>query len=127
MDVSPRGLRAFRSRPASRRQRSDLVALAHIKEQSRLSLGSYHTAGTNSFGLGSALSKPDYSQPELQTRTQAFIDAYKALTNGRENSVWDTGRSGLFASETFQIWRSRQIPQKMTRNTNQMGKFHAQV
>ena len=41
MDVSPRGLLAFRSRPASRRQRSDLVTLAHIKEQSRLSLGSY--------------------------------------------------------------------------------------
>ena len=41
MDVSPRDLRAFRSRPARRRQRSDLVTLAHIKEQSRLSLGSY--------------------------------------------------------------------------------------
>ncbi len=41
LDVSSRGLRAFRSRPASRRQRSDLVTLAHIKEQSRLSLGSY--------------------------------------------------------------------------------------
>ena len=41
MGISPRGLRAFRSRPASRRQRSDLVTLAHIKEQSRLSLGSY--------------------------------------------------------------------------------------
>jgi len=39
--VSARGLRAFRSRPASPRQRSDLVMLAHIKEQSRLSLGSY--------------------------------------------------------------------------------------
>lgn len=39
--VSTRGLRAFRSRPASRRQGSDLVTLAHIKEQSRLSLGSY--------------------------------------------------------------------------------------
>ncbi len=41
MNVSPRGLRAFRSRPASRRQHMDLVVLAHIKEQSRLSLGSY--------------------------------------------------------------------------------------
>lgn len=41
MNVSPRGLRAFRSRPASRRQRMDMVVLAHIKEQSRLSLGSY--------------------------------------------------------------------------------------
>ena len=41
MNVSSRGLRAFRSRPASRRQRMDMVVLAHIKEQSRLSLGSY--------------------------------------------------------------------------------------
>ncbi|MCP9483468.1 IS3 family transposase [Shimia sp. CNT1-13L.2] len=39
--VSTRGLRAFRTRPASCRQRSDMVTLAHIKEQSRLSLGSY--------------------------------------------------------------------------------------
>ena len=41
MNVSPRGLRAFRRRPASRRQHTDMVVLAHIKEQSRLSLGSY--------------------------------------------------------------------------------------
>ncbi|MEP2682179.1 MAG: hypothetical protein ABJP44_10920 [Sulfitobacter sp.] len=41
MQVSSRGLRAFRSRPASRRQRSDLITLAHIKVQSRLSLGSH--------------------------------------------------------------------------------------
>ena len=41
MNVSPRGLRAFRSRPASHRQHMDMVVLAHIKEQSRLSLGSY--------------------------------------------------------------------------------------
>ena len=41
MNVSPRGLRAFRRRPASHRQRMDMVVLANIKEQSRLSLGSY--------------------------------------------------------------------------------------
>ena len=41
MNVSARGLRAFRNRPAGRRQRSDMVTLAHIKEQSRLSLCSY--------------------------------------------------------------------------------------
>ena len=41
MNVSARGLRAFRNRPASRRQPSDMVTLAHIKEQSRLSLCSY--------------------------------------------------------------------------------------
>ena len=39
--VSARGLTAFRSRPANRRQRSDPVTLVHIKQQSRLSLGRY--------------------------------------------------------------------------------------
>lgn len=39
--VSPRGLRAWRRRPPSRRQRDDMVLLAHIREQQRLSLGSY--------------------------------------------------------------------------------------
>ena len=41
MKVIPHGLRAMRRRPASRRQHMDMVVLAHIKEQSRLSLGSY--------------------------------------------------------------------------------------
>lgn len=41
LDVSVRGLRAYRNRPASQGQRTDLVVLVHIKEQSRLSLGSY--------------------------------------------------------------------------------------
>lgn len=41
MNVSPpRGLRDFRSRPASRRQRTDMVVLAQIEAQSRLSLDS---------------------------------------------------------------------------------------
>ena len=41
MDVSPRGYRAWRSRPLGNRQRKDMVVLAHIREQFRLSLGSY--------------------------------------------------------------------------------------
>lgn len=41
MDVSSRGFRAFRSRPISQSQRKDMVLLAHIREQHRLSLGSY--------------------------------------------------------------------------------------
>lgn len=41
MDVSPRGYRAFCSRPLSQSQRKDLVLLAHIREQFALSLGSY--------------------------------------------------------------------------------------
>ena len=41
MGVTDRGLRAWRRRPPSIRQRRDMVILAHIREQHRLSLGSY--------------------------------------------------------------------------------------
>ncbi len=41
VDVTPRGYRAWRNRPASRPQREDMVLLAHIREQHRLSLSSY--------------------------------------------------------------------------------------
>lgn len=41
LNVTPRGYRAWRGRPASRRQRDDMVLLAHIREQHRLSLNSY--------------------------------------------------------------------------------------
>ena len=41
MNVTSRGYRAWRNRPISRRQRDDLVLLAHIREQHCLSLGSY--------------------------------------------------------------------------------------
>lgn len=41
MQVTSRGFRAWRIRPISRRQRGDMVILAHIREQHRLSLQSY--------------------------------------------------------------------------------------
>lgn len=41
LGVTSRGYRAWRARPISQRQRDDLVLLAHIREQHRLSLGSY--------------------------------------------------------------------------------------
>lgn len=41
MDVSPRGYRAWRSRPLSDSQRKDMVVLAHIRAQFALSQGSY--------------------------------------------------------------------------------------
>ena len=41
MQVSPRGYRAWRSRPVSQRARTDMRVLAHIREQYCLSLGSY--------------------------------------------------------------------------------------
>ncbi len=41
MQVSTRGYRSWRSRPMSQRASTDLTVLAHIREQYRLSLGSY--------------------------------------------------------------------------------------
>ena len=41
LEVTDRGYRAWRGRPISQRQRDDMVILAHIREQHRLSLGSY--------------------------------------------------------------------------------------
>jgi len=41
LGVTSRGFRAWRNRPMSRRQRDDMVLLAHIREEHRLSLGSY--------------------------------------------------------------------------------------
>jgi len=41
MQVTSRGFRAWRSQPMSRRQRDDMVILAHVREQHRLSLQSY--------------------------------------------------------------------------------------
>ena len=41
MGVTDRGLRAWRHRPTSHRQRRDMVLLAHIRDQHRASQGSY--------------------------------------------------------------------------------------
>jgi putative transposase len=41
MGVSERGLHAWKHRPPSHRQRRDMVLLAHIRDQHRMSLGSY--------------------------------------------------------------------------------------
>ena len=41
MQVTSRGFRAWRVRPMSQCQRGDMVLLAHIREQHRLSLHSY--------------------------------------------------------------------------------------
>jgi putative transposase len=41
LNVTSRGFRAWRARPVSQRQRDDMVFLAHIREQHKLSLGSY--------------------------------------------------------------------------------------
>ena len=44
VEVSPRGYRAWRSRPISASRRNDMVVLAHIRDQFERSLGSYGRA-----------------------------------------------------------------------------------
>lgn len=55
MGVTDRGFRAWKHRPPSPRKRRDMVILAHIREQHRLSLGSYGrprmTVELNELGL----------------------------------------------------------------------------
>ncbi len=41
----------------------------------------YHDAGANTFGLGSALFKPDYRLPELAQRATTFVSAFAELVN----------------------------------------------
>jgi putative transposase len=41
LQVTSRGFRAWKARPISQRQRDDMVLIAHIREQHRLSLQSY--------------------------------------------------------------------------------------
>ena len=41
MQVSSGGYRSWRTRPMSQRQRDDMVLLAHIREQHKLSMQSY--------------------------------------------------------------------------------------
>ncbi len=43
MQVTSRGFRAWRVRPMSQRHGDDMVILAHIREQHRLSLQSFRT------------------------------------------------------------------------------------
>lgn len=40
----------------------------------------YHRAGSNGFGLGSALFRPEYTLDEIRSRAEAFVAAYKKLT-----------------------------------------------
>ncbi|WP_353608931.1 hypothetical protein [Labrenzia sp. DG1229] len=39
----------------------------------------YYKAGSDSFGLGSALYKPGYSVEEIARRAKSFVEAYREL------------------------------------------------
>lgn len=45
-------------------------------------MGGYHAVGTQAFGLGSALFKPDYTLADIRSRASAFVEAYRALDAG---------------------------------------------
>jgi len=43
----------------------------------------YYRAGSNSFGLGSALYKPDYMLADIADRATTFVDAFRALKHSQ--------------------------------------------
>lgn len=100
--VSTRGLRAFLSRPASRRQRSDMVTLAHIKEQSRLSLGSYVR---NRQALLVRFDQPDnlrlgktaLSHSSAPSRLSRLYIIVRDFAGGRSQAIFDIHRLYIFA------------------------------
>lgn len=88
MKVTSRGLRAWRSRPMSQRQRGDLVLLAHIREQHRLSLGSYGRPRMTEElkELGFAVGHRRVGRLMSQNGIQVFrTHKYKATTDSAHN------------------------------------------
>lgn len=117
MKVTSRGLRAWRSRPMSQRQRDDMVLLAHIREQHRLSLGSYGRPRMTEElkGLGFAVGHRRVGRLMSQNGIQVFrTHKYKATTDSAHNlnvapNLLDqdfgaTGPNQKWAGDITYIW-----------------------
>lgn len=83
MQVTSRGFRAWKVRPMSQRQRDDMVILAHIREQHRLSLQSYGrpcmTDSNHAFNIAPNLLDQDFS-------ANRAVDAKGAANDRRPKS-----------------------------------------
>ncbi|TNF20288.1 MAG: 2-dehydro-3-deoxy-6-phosphogalactonate aldolase [Rhodobacteraceae bacterium] len=71
--IPPQAIRAMR---AVLPPQALVAAVGGITPQT---MAGYHAAGADSFGLGSALFKPDYDAAELARRAGAFTRAWKSL------------------------------------------------
>lgn len=71
--VPPRVISALRAVLPSG---ATLVAVGGVTPET---MADYYSAGTQGFGLGSALFRPEYSEIEITERATAFVGAYKAL------------------------------------------------
>ena len=72
-----RGMLAFLSRPASRRQHMVMVVLAHIRDQSRLSLDSYPRANLLKTGIKDTSRPVCSSQPDSFSARSAHVRLHR--------------------------------------------------
>ncbi|AUQ68346.1 putative transposase (plasmid) [Phaeobacter inhibens] len=102
LGVSSRGLRAYCSRPASQRQRTDMVVLAHITEQSRFSLGSYGrprmTEELKEIGLNIGHRRVDRLMRENGIRALKRAIALRQLPTG---CIHHTDRGSQYCSHDY--------------------------
>ncbi|WP_425430996.1 IS3 family transposase [Donghicola tyrosinivorans] len=117
LKVTSRGLRAWRCRPMSQRQWDDMVLLAHIREQHRLSLGSYGRPRmtVELKELGFNVGHRRVGRLMSQNRIQVFrTHKYKATTDSAHNlnvapNLLDqdfgaTGPNQKWAGDITYIW-----------------------
>lgn len=71
--IPPPAIRAMR---AVLPREARVAAVGGITPQT---MAAYHAAGADSFGLGSALFRPDYDHADLARRARDFTQAWKAL------------------------------------------------
>lgn len=122
LEVSERGLRAYRSRPASRRQRTEMVVLTHIKERSRLSLGSYGrpriTEVLTELGLNIGPRRVGRLMRENDIRVERFR-RYKVTIITRQaiakQSV-ERGTATTLSTSHLTCWTGTSAPTAPTRN-----------
>ena len=103
MQVTSRGFRAWRDGPMSQRQRDDMVLLAHVREQHRLSLQSYGrprvTEELPELGLNVGPGRVGRLMRDLAIRA---LDMAVALRQPPEGCIHHTDRGSQYCSNEYQ-------------------------
>lgn len=98
MGVTDRGLRAWRHRPPSQRQRRDLILMAHIREQQRLCLGSYGRPRMTEELKALGLQVGQRRVGRLMRQNNIIVVRTRKFKRTTDSLVLPRFRSGLFES-----------------------------
>jgi putative transposase len=102
LQVTSRGFRAWRARPMSRRQRDDMVILAHIREQRLLSLGSYGRSR-----MTEELQEQGLDVGHRRVGRLMVGNGIKAVRTKKYKSTTDSNHAFAVAPKAQLIWRRR--------------------